>query len=254
MLEAYLKARLQHKSLLLMTHMVLGYPSFQANWEMLEVMEEADVEVVELQFPFSEPVADGPLFVMANQASLDAGTTVDQCFEFMKKASARFKMPLLMMGYYNTVFTLGEEKFCQRLAECGGKGAIVPDLPLEYAQDFLLLARKSNLSIVQIVTPNSSRERQAELARASSGFVYCVARKGVTGRQTSFDQNMENYLSDMRACTSLPVALGFGVKSREDLLQIEGKAHMAIIGTAGLQAWKDGGAAGLKKLLQWRTG
>jgi tryptophan synthase alpha chain len=251
MLEAYLKDQLKTKSLLLMTHMVLGYPSFDDNWKMLEVMESVGADVVELQFPFSEPVADGPLFVMANQASLDAGTTVEQCFEFMKRASARFKMPLLMMGYYNTVFAMGEEAFCKRLAECGGRGAIVPDLPLEYAKPFLALAEEHNLSIVQIITPNSSVERRAELVGASKGFVYCVARKGVTGRETSFGE-VGAYLEGCRALTNLPLALGFGVKSHEDLKQIEGKADMAIIGTAGLQAWKSGGAVALKNLLDWR--
>ena len=130
-LESYIAERKQHKDLLVMAHVVCGYPSFEANMQELEIMHEAGVDLVELQFPFSEPSADGPLFVHANEQSLKSGTTVDQCFDFMKLVSERFSFKVLMMGYYNTVFKMGEEVFVQRLKEAGGVGYIVPDLPLE---------------------------------------------------------------------------------------------------------------------------
>ena len=110
-LEAFIAERKQNKDLLVMAHVVCGYPSFEENMQELEIMAEAGVDLVELQFPFSEPSADGPLFVRANEQSLKAGTTVDQCFEFMAKVSARFPFKVLMMGYYNTVFKMGEEVF-----------------------------------------------------------------------------------------------------------------------------------------------
>jgi tryptophan synthase alpha chain len=253
MLAENLKIARDKKGLLLMTHMVLGFPSFDDNWKMLEVMEEVGADVVELQFPFSEPVADGPLFVMANQASLEAGTTVDQCYDFMKRASARFSMPLLMMGYYNTVFSQGEERFCSRLADSGGVGSIIPDLPLDYASDYIKESASRDLATVQIVTPNSSVERRQQLATHSTGLVYCVARKGVTGKDTAFDENLKSYIASVKAATDLVVAVGFGVKSHADIRALEGIADMAIIGTAGLQAWMDGGESHLKSLLDWRA-
>ena len=130
-LEAFIAERKQDKDLLVMAHVVCGYPSFEDNMQELEIMAEAGVDLVELQFPFSEPSADGPLFVRANEQSLKAGTTVDQCFEFMAKVSTRFPFKVLMMGYYNTVFKMGEELFVQRLREAGGVGYILPDLPVE---------------------------------------------------------------------------------------------------------------------------
>lgn len=253
MLTDHLKLARDKKGLLLMTHMVLGFPSFDDNWKMLEVMEEVGADVVELQFPFSEPVADGPLFVMANQASLESGTTIDQCFDFMKRASAHFSMPLLMMGYYNTVFSQGEEQFCARLSDSGGVGSIIPDLPLDYAADYLKASVSKDLSTVQIVTPNSSVERRQQLARRSTGLVYCVARKGVTGKNTSFDDGLKSYIATVKAATDLVVAVGFGVKCHSDIRALEGIADMAIIGTAGLQAWMDGGASELRSLLDWRA-
>jgi tryptophan synthase alpha chain len=253
MLEQHIKAAAQEKSIALMTHMVLGYPSFEDNWTMLEVMEETGADIVELQFPFSEPVADGPVFVAANQASLDAGTTVDDCFEFMKKASERFSMPLLMMGYYNTVYAMGETEFLEELKACGGRGAIVPDLPLDYADHFLAEAKRLSLEVIQIITPNSSLERKRAIASASMGFIYCVARKGVTGKNTSFDDALETYLAEVSSATTLPLALGFGVKGHADVLALRGKVDMAIIGTAGLQAWLAGGAKAMTDLLNWKS-
>jgi len=250
MLESYIREELKNKPILLMTHMVLGFPSFEDNWTMLEVMEASGADVVELQFPFSEPVADGPVFVKANQASLDSGTTMDECFSFFERAAQRFSMPLLMMGYYNTVHALGEEAFCKKLKACGGAGAIVPDLPIQYSDDYFKFSEQEDLSPIQIVTPNASLERLKTLAQHSRGFVYCVARKGVTGNQTAFE-GIDDYLERVRSVTQLPLALGFGVKSHDDIKSLVGKVDMAIIGTAGLQAWTEGREKALGNLLKW---
>ncbi|MBF0198831.1 MAG: tryptophan synthase subunit alpha [Planctomycetes bacterium] len=220
---------------------------------MLEVMEKANADIVELQFPFSEPTADGPLFVKANQAALDNGMTIEKCFDFMKEASKRFKMPFLMMGYYNTVYAMGEEAFCARLKDCGGVGFIVPDLPLEESDSLFSHAEKFNLSPVLIMTPNSSIERKQEIADKSRDFIYCVARKGVTGKKTSFDESLDEYLREVQGITDLPLALGFGVSTHEDLKYIKGKAHMAIIGSAALKAYESGGASELENLLCWQN-
>lgn len=127
-LQHYIAERKKSKDLLVMAHVVCGYPSFAENLQELEIMAEAGVDLVELQFPFSEPSADGPLFVHANEQSLKAGTTVDQCFEFMKLISERFDFKVLMMGYYNTAFKMGEARFVQRIKESGGVGYILPEI------------------------------------------------------------------------------------------------------------------------------
>lgn len=251
MLESILKEKLKEKKLLLMTHLVIGYPSFEDNWAMLEEMEKAGADLVELQFPFSEPVADGPLFIKANQASLDAGTTIEQCFDFMAKASQRFSFPILMMGYYNTVYAMGESLFCKKVNDAGGKGMIVPDLPIEESTHLFEEAKQNDLSSILIMTPNSTKERKEEIAKHSSGFIYCVARKGVTGLNTNFNDEVTAYLQELRSITSLPIALGFGVRTHEDLKFLEGKADIAIIGSAALEAYEQGGRQSLAKLLSW---
>lgn len=248
-LETYLRARRQRKDLLVMTHVVCGYPSFDANWRALEVMAEFDVDLVELQFPFSEPSADGPLFVKANQLAIERGTHPADCFDFMARASAYFPFKILMMGYYNTVFKMGSQTFVERLATAGGCGYILPDLPVEEATQLHQLSRSAGLAPILLMTPTNTEARLWLLGEAAEGFVYAVARKGVTGSQTTMDRELADFIARCRRHTALPIAVGFGVSRRADMDFLRGKADIAIIGTAALQAWESGGEEGLRDFL-----
>ena len=231
-LESYVRRRLQRKKLLLMTHVVVGYPSLDANMAMLDAMQRAEVDVVEFQLPFSEPIADGPIFVRANQYALASGMHWEQYFKFMQRATSAFDFKILMMGYYNSVLQMGHETFCTCLAEHGGSGFIVADLPPEEASDLLQRADAHHLSPIVLMTPTNSMLRLQEIARYARGFVYCVARKGVTGRQTHIDDSLEAYMARCRQATSLPLALGFGLRTGADLRRLHGLADMGILGTA----------------------
>ena len=246
----YLKKKLQQRPLLLMTHAVVGYPSLDDNWSMLECMAEAGVDLVELQLPFSEAIADGPLFIKANQAALDQGLHRDDYFHFMEKASTSFDFPLLFMGYYNSVFCMGHEAFCQRLKGAGGEGYIIADLPTEEARDLDQYARQHALDPIHIVTPLNSEARLREIAQTASGFIYCVARRGVTGKETRLDQELIAYMQRCRQVINLPLALGFGIKDADHVRLLRGVADIAIIGTACLEAWEQGGRAGYLEFLQ----
>lgn len=245
-LEDYLQQRRRRKDLLVMTHVVCGYPSFEANWRALEIMAEFDVDLVELQFPFSEPSADGPLFVKANQMSIERGTHPADCFAFMTKASQRFPFKILMMGYYNTVFKMGAQAFVERLAAAGGSGYILPDLPVEEAGELHRLSRSARLAPVVLMTPTNTETRLRRLGAAAGGFIYAVARKGVTGTQTDMSDELADFIARCRRHSRLPIAVGFGISRRADMDFLRGKADIAIIGTAALQAWEDSGESGLR--------
>ena len=247
MLEPYIRRELENKDLLVMTHVICGYPSFEANMKELEIMDEAGVDLVELQFPFSEPSADGPLFVKANQASLENGTSVDQCFEFMKTVSEKFSFKVLMMGYYNTAYKMGSEKFVQRLKDAGAVGYILPDLPIEEAAELHSLAASNMLSPILLMTPTNTDERLSQLGLHASGFVYAVARKGVTGQKTVMDDSVGTFVERCRKATDKPIGVGFGISAKEDLDYLKGKSEIAIIGTAALKAWNNGQEAGLRE-------
>jgi tryptophan synthase alpha chain len=245
-LEKYLRDRLQHKDLLLMTHVVCGYPSFEDNWRELEIMAEFDVDMVELQFPFSEPSADGPLFVKANQEAISSGIRPTDCFDFMRKVSAHFPFKVLMMGYYNTAFKMGAETFVSKLANAGGCGYILPDLPVEEAGELHELSSVKGLAPIVLMTPTNTEARLEILGHASRGFIYAVARKGVTGGQTEMGDDLDDFIARCRAHTDLPIGVGFGVSKKSDLDFLRGKTEIAIIGTAALKAWEEGGEKALR--------
>ena len=229
-----------------MAHVVCGYPSFEANMQALEIMADACVDLVELQFPFSEPSADGPLFVKANEQSLKSGTTVDQCFKFMKQASERFPFKILMMGYYNTAFIMGEDVFVKRLKDAGGVGYILPDLPVEESANLHRLSEEAGIEPIILMTPTSSDKRLAQLGASSRGMVYVVARRGVTGSKTNMGDDVIALIKRCRQHTTVPLGVGFGISSKADLDVLRGSADLAIVGTAALKIWEASGASGLK--------
>ena len=249
-LETYIRQRLQRKKLLLMTHVVVGYPSLEVNMRMLEAMQRADVDLVELQLPFSEPIADGPVFVRANQRALEAGMNWERYFAFMQRAATSFDFKLLLMGYYNSVLQMGHDRFCACLDEHGGSGFIVADLPPEESGDLLQHADAHHLCPVVLMTPTNAMPRLQEIARHARGFVYCVARKGVTGKQTHLDDSLEAFIARCRRATPLPLALGFGLRTGADLRRLHGLADIGIVGTVLLATWEQGGAEQYEILLQ----
>jgi tryptophan synthase alpha chain len=243
MLETYLKQRLEIKEILLMTHIVLGYPTFDDAFRMIEAMVNAGVDLMELQIPFSEPIADGPVILHANQKALSKGATVQKCMEFAEKAVKVFEIPFLFMSYYNILFKYGVEQFAGAMAENGLKGAIVPDLPPEEGKEYLEAMTKHNLSPIFIFSPTTSDERMKYLNSFGKGFIYCVARKGVTGVATNFSGQLEQYLSRCRKGTDLPLALGFGVKEKKDIDFLKGKADIAVIGSETIRRVDKGGVS-----------
>ncbi|MCF6291526.1 MAG: tryptophan synthase subunit alpha [Desulfobacterales bacterium] len=226
-----LRAALASKKILLMTHLVLGYPSFAVNREVVRRMVTAGVDLIELQIPFSEPVADGPMILKANQESISSGVTVAGCLEFAAEVIAAHGIPFLFMTYYNILFKYGVEDFVSLAREIGIKGFIVPDLPPEEGKEFLEITRAAGLAPIQIFAPTSTPERMRYLAGHGDGFIYCVARRGVTGSKTDFDTDFADYMVRCRAATDLPLAVGFGIRNRDDVASLVGRADIAVIGT-----------------------
>ncbi len=231
-----LQQRLQKKPILLMTHLVLGYPSLAVNRQVIRQMADNGVDCIELQIPFSEPMADGPVILKANQDALADGIRVEDCCAFAAEMIREFpQVNFLFMTYYNIVYRYGLKAFIERSAAMGMKGFIIPDLPPEEGEEYLRLAADSNMAAIMFFTPTSTDERMAEVAAKGSGFIYCVARRGVTGEHTEMDDNLAGYLARGRKATDLPLAVGFGIGSRKDVAMLEGKADMAVIGTATIK-------------------
>jgi tryptophan synthase alpha chain len=254
MLEDYIRSRRKAKKILLMTHIVIGYPSLEASFEIVRTMVAAGVDLMELQIPFSEPIADGPVILKANQQALANGITVDQCLDFGRRAARQFPIPFLYMTYYNILFKHGVGRFADGIKDAGLHGAIVPDLPPEEAGDYLEAMGRHALSPIFIYSPTTSDARMKTIARVADGFVYCVDRKGVTGDQTEFSRQIGDYLGRCRAATTLPLALGFGVKDKADVEFLTGKADIAVIGSQTLRVVEDAGVQAMEQFIRQVVG
>jgi len=232
-----------------MTHIVIGHPNFDTSLRLVEGMVEAGVDLMELQVPFSEPIADGPVILRANQEALSGGATVARCFELAAEVTRRFDLPFLFMTYYNVLFRQGVAPFVGRMQAAGLRGAIVPDLPPEEANEYLTAMAAQALHPIFIVSPNTKPERMKQLGQSGRGFLYCVARKGVTGSATVFTDELSGYLARARAATTLPLAVGFGVKDKDDVDFLRGKAEIAVVGSETLRVLEKSGVAGVKPFL-----
>ena len=193
-----------------MTHIVLGYPDFDTSLRVVEDMVEAGVDLMELQIPFSEPMADGPVILKANAEALKAGATVEQSFAMAERITKEFDIPFLFMTYYNILHCQGINSFVNRCQSIGIQGCIVPDLPPSEGQQYLDAMNNAQLAPVHIFTPYTPEARMRHLNDNSAGMIYCVARKGVTGKDTDFTEELNAYLAQCRSNTNLPLALGFG--------------------------------------------
>ncbi len=240
-LEKYIRENLIKKEILLMTHIVLGYPSLDESYRIIETMVKAGVDIMELQIPFSEPSADGPVIVRANQSALAKGVSVEECLDTAAKAASAFDIPFLIMTYYNVPFMYGIENFTARMFESGLKGSIIPDLPPEEGEGYLEAMKKNRLSPILMFSPTTSDERMKYISSFASGFIYCVARKGVTGKDTDFSDELSRYIARCRQATPLPLALGFGIRQKKDVDFLKGKADIAVIGTQSIKIMEENG-------------
>jgi tryptophan synthase alpha chain len=226
---------MKNNSIKIMCHIVVGYPSFEENKELIMAMSEMGVDYIEMQIPFSDPMADGPAIMNANRVSLENNTKIKDAMELMAEMSTKVSMPLLFMGYFNTIYNYGVERFIIDAKNNGCKGLIFPDIPLdeESSEHFIKLASENNLPIIRVLSPASTDERiEKNAAISNGGFVYLVSRKGTTGSKMELDAELENNIAKVKKYFDLPIAVGFGISTRQHILALRGKADIAVIGSA----------------------
>ncbi|MDP3987559.1 MAG: tryptophan synthase subunit alpha [Candidatus Levybacteria bacterium] len=217
-----------------MTHIVVGYPSLDKTLSIARIMVKAGVDFIELQIPFSDPLADGPTIMRACEESLKQGTKVKDAFEVMKTLTSQISTPLLFMSYYNIVFKYGTQKFIKDAKEAGAYGLIVPDMPIDEEEEehFFAFCKKYGLKNIQVISPASTDNRLKKNAKVANGFVYCTAHQGITGAKNQLDPNISSYLQRVRKYFSIPMAVGFGISKKEHLKILRPYADIAVIGSA----------------------
>ncbi len=217
----------------LMTHLVVGYPSLEQSRALALAMAEAGVDFIELQIPFSDPMADGPTLMRANQIALENGATVRQAFNLMRDLSNQAKIPLIFMTYFNIIFHFGTDKFCAEAAASGIAGLIVPDIPLdeEPQEHFIAAAEQHSLTAIRLLSPASNERRIRLNVSLAKDFIYFVSRKGITGAQSELDPKLQDHLKIVKKFSNLPLAVGFGISSPVQVAALKGRAEIAVIGS-----------------------
>jgi tryptophan synthase alpha chain len=218
----------------LMTHVVVGYPSLASTSALVLAMDEAGADFIELQIPFSDPLADGPTIQSACELAISRGARVRDAFTIAAECAGQVQAPLLFMAYANTVYRYGTEAFCRDAAAAGISGLIVPDLPAEAARHEGYLEACSHHGLHNIVTlaPTSTGARIAVNASVASGFVYCMSRQGVTGARLGLAPDIQAYLQRVRQQLTVPMAVGFGISDRARLEQVLPYCDVATVGSA----------------------
>lgn len=235
-----------------MGHVIANYPNPLLARKLIDVMVAEGVRMIEIQIPFSEPMADGPTFMVANHAAVKAGVRFKDALDLMREVSEKYpQIPFLFMSYANVIFNQGYEVFVEKAKAAGARGAIIPDLPFEMATDYLSACEKHGFANVVVIPPNIEDARLADLCRVASGLVYAVARAGVTGSKSVLGPELDKFLARIRAHTRLPVAVGFGIQNRDDVLALQGRADIAVIGSQGLRVVEESGLEGATVF--WRS-
>jgi tryptophan synthase alpha chain len=230
-------ARLRaERRLALIAYLTVGFPRLDLTPELVRTAAASGADLVELGIPFSDPLADGPTIQASSQAALKAGVTVARALEAAAAARALTDVPMLFMSYLNPILAYGLEAFCQAAKKAGIDGLIVPDLPPTEADDLRRCAAASGLGLVFFVAPTSSPESIKAACAASTAFVYCIAVTGVTGARRALDPAVLPLIEAVRAVTSVPIVVGFGISRAEHLEALEGRADGAIIASALLDA------------------
>ena len=215
----------------LIGYLTVGYPDLATTLKAVPIMERAGCDVVELGIPFSDPIGDGPVIQSAAFRALENGVSPADCIETARQLRQSVRVPLVFMGYYNPVLSYGLEEFCLQAGEAGVNGLIVPDLPPEESGALSRAAEAGGLDLVHLLSPTSTAERIALVARQSRGFIYLVSVAGVTGARSGVPEYMPEFIGRVRAVAEQPLAVGFGVSTPEQAAAMAEHADGVIIGS-----------------------
>ena len=216
----------------LMPFLTAGDPDLQTTEALIEAAERAGASVCEIGIPFSDPVADGPVIQASMTRALDAGLRVQQVFEMVRRVRPKVSLGLLAMVSYSIVHRFGLQQFVGAARDAGFDGFIFPDLPLEESADARQAVQEAGLILSMLIAPTTPIERAQEIAAASSGFVYVVSRSGITGAQSELPPELPDRLARLREVTDLPMAVGFGISSADQVRAVVSVADAAIVGSA----------------------
>lgn len=222
------------KNNLLSIYFTAGYPELNSTLKIVEALEKAGADFIEIGFPYSDPVADGPTIQHSSEKALENGMTLHLLFEQLKDLRKHVNIPILLMGYVNPIVQFGVERFCKTAAEVGVDGIIVPDLPMyEYEAMYSKYFTDNNLSNIFLVTPQTSEERIRKIDELSNSFIYLLSSSSITGGSLNVSANIEDYYRRIKGMNlNNPAVIGFGISNHSTFHKACEYAAGAIVGSA----------------------
>ena len=208
-----------------------GDPDLDTTKKIILALERAGCDLIELGIPFSDPTAEGPVILEANERALSNGCTTDDVFEMIKEVRKETSIPMVFMTYANVVFHYGTDKFCQKMIDANMSGMILPDVPYEEKDEFETVCHQYGLDFIRMIAP-TSHDRIKMIANDAQGFLYCVSSLGVTGTRSKITTNVNEMVDIVRSVSDIPCGIGFGISTPEQAKKMTEKADAAIVGSA----------------------
>jgi len=247
-----IQASLAQNKKLLSIYFTAGFPAIDDTVSILEQLQEAGVDMIELGLPFSDPLADGPTIQESSTKALHNGMTTDKLFDQLQGIRKTIDVPLIVMGYFNPMMQFGVERFCKRCQEVGIDGLIIPDLPVDvYHEKYQKLFQLYGLLNMFLITPQTPDDRIDYIDKVSEGFIYMVSSAATTGAQGSFGNEQEQYFKRIGAMNlKSKLLVGFGISNRETYDAAVAHSQGAIIGSAFIKHLEKNGSNSVKKFIE----
>ena len=245
----------QRQQCALIPFITAGDPDLQTTAEALRILDRHGADFIELGVPYSDPLADGPVIQAAATRALQRGTKLEQVLEMLETVIPSLQAPIILFTYYNPILHRGIQSFLETIAAVGVRGLVVPDLPLEEAEELIKTAANFGIEVILLVAPTSSQNRIEAIARQSQGFIYLVSVTGVTGIRSHIQDRVQHLITDLRHVTDKPIGVGFGISAPEQARQVkEWGADAVIVGSAFVKRLAEGspsqGLQAVEKLCQ----
>jgi tryptophan synthase alpha chain len=216
----------------LVPYLTAGYPCLENTLPLLNALVAGGADVIELGVPFSDPIADGPTIQRASAEALEHGITLHQILDLVREFRKQSQTPVVLFGAYNPFLHYGLEQFARDAAAAAVDGVLIPDLPADEGDEVEPVLRAQGIDLVYLVAPTTPKSRKSQICGRGSGFIYYISLKGVTGARTSMQYELEQPLEEIRACTNLPVAVGFGITTPEQATTVARHADGGVVGSA----------------------
>jgi tryptophan synthase alpha chain len=224
----------------LVTFTTGGDPDLNTSLEILKTIINNGIDIIEIGMPFSDPMADGPTIQESSVRSLANGTKINDIFEIvMKIRKFNNEIPIILMGYYNSIFNLGIDNFTAKCAETGVDGLIIVDLQPEEDSELLTKTKEKGIDLIRLITPTTDQKRLITILSNASGFLYYVTVTGITGQNSANIEDLKKSINTIKSSTKLPIVAGFGIKNRNDVEQISTFTDGVVVGSSIVNIIKD---------------